>query len=217
MGRAHLNKQMKDPYDIVDYRDEDDGSKTPVRVVDRIVEAIGSNGFLHDAAARAGISVETLRRWRRKGVEAQIEILNGRARLSEYDTLTRRCIVLATEMERAESESRLALLTAATKLASGGLVERKTKQTINPKTETVTELVEEEKTLLPNAQMLQWLLLRRWPEEFAPQRVEVSGPDGGPVQVEVTARDKLILAVQGVRDRSHALDVASTEVSSNGD
>jgi hypothetical protein len=44
----------------------------------------------------------------------------------------------------------------------------------------------------------QWLLERRKPERYAPsvQRVEMSGPKGGPI--EVSARDNLLRRIEGI-------------------
>jgi hypothetical protein len=43
--------------------------------------------------------------------------------------------------------------------------------------------------LAPDAATIRWRLERRWPDEWAArQRLEVSGPDGAPLQVDVATR-----------------------------
>lgn len=195
----------RDPYEIVGYDDiitEDGVEHRPVRVIDRVETTLRMNGFMHDAAARAGISPDKLRIWRGKGNRANSAILEGRKRYSELDTLTKRCIELARRMDLAEAESRSVLLDTANRLAVGGLERKRLVQKRDMRTGDVVEVTEETTTMLPDPRMITWLLTHRYPQDFPAQRVEISGPAGGPVEVEITARDRLLDAIEAVQKRS---------------
>lgn len=200
--RIGFGRPPRDPYDIIDYREVVRTSgvdRIPVRVIDRVVETLQANAFLHDAAARSGIAVETLRQWRRKGVEASTLILAGKKRRSDFDTHTKRCIELAAAMERAEADARLLLLGALTQMARGGLEQTRVVEKVDAESGNVLERTEEVRKLLPDPRSITWLLSHRYPGDFAP-RIEITGPEGGPVQVE-SARDRLLTAIEGVRGR----------------
>jgi hypothetical protein len=214
-----IGRPPRDPYDIIAYQvnpTEDGVDRIPVRVIDAIEQTLLSNGFMHDAAARAGLSTETLRKWRRKGVEAAGKLLAGKVRRSELDLHTRHCVELADRMDRAEAEARMALFSRVTALAQGGLQTTRIVERINASTGDVIERRVEVSEMLPDVRALTWLLSRRYPHDF-PTRIEVTGPDGGPVQV-TPARDRLMSAIEAVRERTNVqpvLDVESRPV--NGD
>ena len=208
----------RDPYEIIDYDEIIDDSgveKRPVRLIDRVEDTLRANGFLHDAASRVGMDRDTLRRWREKGVKAKVDLLAGRKRRSDLDRHTKRCIELAERMERAEAEARLSLISTVTRLAEGGLMASRVVEKRDHKG-NITERVVETKEMLPDSRALTWLLSRRYPADFA-GRVEITGEGGGPVEVEVSVRDRLIAAVAHVRERS-VIDVPSNgELTEAGD
>jgi hypothetical protein len=215
--RIGWGRPPRDPYDIIDYRErvtETGVDRIPVTVIDRVVETLQANAFIHDAAARSGLATETLRQWRRKGVEAQAALLSGKKKRSDLDTHTRRCVELASKMERAEADARVLLLGAITTMARGGLEQSRTVEKVDATTGDVLERTEERRKLLPDPRSITWLLSHRYPADFAP-RIEVTGPDGGPVQVE-SARDRLMSAIEGVRGRK-TIDVESRPRPGNGE
>jgi transposase-like protein len=188
-------------HDVVDTRTAQDGTKTSVTVMDRIEEAMRTGGFLHDAAARVGIVVETLRDWRRQGAKAHIEILNGRKTPADLTQRQLQYLELAQRMEKAETDARLHLLATAQKLAAGGIPQKKTTVRRIParggNPETI-ETVEETTTTLPDAGTIRWLLSHRWPNDFA-GRVELTGPEGGPIHHDVTnAMDQLRAQIDAI-------------------
>lgn len=188
-GRKHQSL-----HDICDYRKLPSGEQQPVTVMERLEEAIRAGGFLHDAAARVGITVETLRDWRKQGVKAARDVANGHRRRSELRKHEIEYAELAARLERAESDARLQLLAVGRNLALGGIETRKTvrRRTIPRRGQAaVIEETEETAATLPDGAMVRWLLSHRWPEDFA-GRVELTGPHGGPMQVDTTpALEKL--------------------------
>jgi len=177
-------------------------------VIDVVVETMGMGGFLHDAAAKVGVSVETLRRWRQEGSKGLYEITEGTRRRSEMSRHVKLCMVLTARMDRAETDARMKLLGIADGLASGGLTRTEvTVKTITPtvdkvavadpvEVERVTRTIEE----APDGRMVQWLLAHRWPADFGSTRVEVTGADGGPIVIDATpAIDKITQHLDAIR------------------
>ena len=188
---------------VCDYRPQRQADGTtvqvPVTYMERIVEAVSLGGFLHDAAARIGVTVETLRDWRRQGNAARAQVLAGTRRRSQLSARQRQYAELAANMETAEAEARLRLLGLGQQLAQGGRQRTETTiRTIAP-TGGTPQLVETtERTLVaePDARMITWLLAHRWPADFGATRVELTGPDGGPVNVHTEpALDQLRQAI----------------------
>ena len=53
----------------------------------------------------------------------------------------------------------------------------------------------------PDGHMVGWLLSHRWPSDFGRTKLEVTGQDGGPVQVDVTpAIDKITQHLADIRN-----------------
>lgn len=192
----------RDLHAIIDYRRVPDGqggfTQEPVTYMDRILEAISLGGFLHDAAARIGVTVETLRDWRRQGTKAIADVAAGRKRRSHLTKRERQYAELAAGMETAEAEARLRLLGLGQRLAQGGATRTETTvETIAPTggTPQLVRTVERTMVAEPDARMITWLLGHRWPADFGTTRTELTGPDGGPVHVTGTALDQLRDAV----------------------
>ena len=161
--------------DVLAYR-EVDGEQVPVTVADRVEETIRQGAFLHDAAARVGVSVETLRRWITTGNGAAADLLAGRTRLSAMTRHQRRCMDLAERVERAEADAKVALTGKAMEIARGGYVRTETStKTVGG---TITEVTTREIEAGPDSHALTWMLAHRWPEDFGRTRLEVTGAGG---------------------------------------
>lgn len=196
----------RDLHAIIDYRrvTHADGTveQVPVTYMDRVLEAISLGGFLHDAAARIGVTVETLRDWRRQGTKAIADVAGGRKRRSHLTKRERQYAELAQGMETAEAEARLRLLGLGHRLANGGATRTETTvETIAPQGGTPQLVRTTERTLIaePDARMITWLLGHRWPADFGTTRTELVGPDGGPVHVAAPALDQLRDAIERAR------------------
>jgi transposase-like protein len=201
----------------IDYRPvkQPDGSITqvPVSYMDRIIEAISLGGFIHDAAARVGVSVETLRDWRRQGVKALADVAQGTKRASHLSRKVRQYAELATRMERAEAEARLRLLGLGQQMAQGGM----------RRTETTTKTIEAQggqPTLVerttreieepPSTQMITWLLARRWPADYGTARTELTGPGGTPLPDPTNALDRLRTAIETAKTSTNGHQPTTT-------
>lgn len=185
---------------VVAYRASADGGQVPLTVMDVVEETIRTGGFIKDAAARVGVTVHVLREWRRIGNRCLRDVLDGAKRRSQLSRHERLCCELATKMDKAEAEARVLLLGKAQRLAQGGLTRTETTERRDA-SGAVVERTERQIELLPDSGMIQWLLSHRWRDDFGRQAVEVSGPDGGPVQLESAGIvERLREALAGVRE-----------------
>jgi hypothetical protein len=160
----------------------------PVTVADEIIERVRGGAARADAAASVGIARSTLQEWVRDGARLAARRLAG-------DELTDDEHALADFSDReaeavaewkVEQELQLSLLSTARSRevvtekrdSAGNLLERTTR----------TEGIE------PDARVIQWRLERRFPDQYGRQRLELSGPDGGPVPLDLrsAALDRLL-------------------------
>lgn len=192
--------------------DEVNGEQVGRSIADIVVETMAVGGFLHDAAAKVGYPVETLREWRKLGAHCLAAILAGTKRRSEMTAHQKRCMELVHRMDKAEAEARTSLLALARGVATGGLIRTETTvKTITPTVEgkAASEPVEVERVTrtieaAPDGHMLGWLLSHRWPADFGRTRVEVTGEGGGPVRVD--ARPIIDVITQHLADIRTARD-----------
>ncbi len=151
-----------------------------VNLIDRVEEALRAGAFVKDAAARIGVDKSRLWEWQKTGVRAQRDLLTGVRRHSDLSRHEKQCAELAARMESAEAEARLQLLALGQKLAQGGFVRREVTKKVNA-TGQVLETTTKESVADPEPRMIQWLLSRRWPEDFNRNTIELTGADGAPL------------------------------------
>jgi len=190
---------------VIDRRVGPDG-EYDVTIADRIEETLRQGGFLHDAAARAGMTVETLRTVRRKGVQLRAKVLADPEAWRAMSGAERSYAEMAERMERAEADARTALLALSQSLARGGRTRTETTRRVDRNGRTL-EVTEKVFTAEPDGRMIQWLLSHRWPEDFGRTRIEVSGPGGGAVEVDTTP---IRAKVEAYLDKIGASAAAST-------
>jgi hypothetical protein len=159
------------------------GGTVDVSVMDRVEETIRNGGFEKDAAARVGVSVETLRRWVKTGIRLRIALQDAKQTLADSTRHERDCLELAHRIEVAEAEARTALMALGNKLARGNYTrtETVTKRDANG---NVLEVTEKTSVADPDGGMVRWILQHRWPEDYARSRLELTGADGGPMVLE---------------------------------
>jgi hypothetical protein len=139
-------------------------SKLTPEVRDKIVQAIRAGNFVATAAVYAGIDVSSVYRWMAEGQQA-----NSGAKREFYDAVT---------VARAEMEVRVVANVMRT--VQGGYVTARRTRILRDGTEQV-----EEDVAGPNGTLGLKVLERAFPSRWhSTQQVELSGPDGGPVQIE---------------------------------
>lgn len=158
--------------------------------LDRVREVMSIGGFDKDCAARCGVRVETYREWLKLGVAARADLANDRRTRRDLTAHERQCVELAMVVEEAEAEGRLLLMGVAERLSRGGIEVTTTTEKLDGKGKALERTTKVERTL-PDGAMVRWRMERRWPGDFA-KRVEVTGPDGGPVRADVPVVEKLL-------------------------
>lgn len=179
-----------------------DGTMTPYTVADAVVSVLREGGFEKDAAARGGVDKTTLRGWMATGSRARRQVLQGERRAHDLTEHEAQCVRLLVRIEEAEAEARVSLSATAARVAQGGI--KVTETTVKREGRKVTQTVTERETL-PDGRLALQLLAQRWPNEWGRHRVEVSGPDGGAVQVDVAGiRETVAARLATIRERAEA-------------
>lgn len=176
---------------IIGYRDID-GTPTPVTVADRIVASMQAGNYLETAAKGAGVNKVAVYEWMKVAARAEIR---SAGRPDDNATLTdheRRCIAFANAVREAESSWEVAAVTTLEALGRGGLpVEIRTIERGPSPREGVPGPILKETVhtthLAPDARVIEWRLMRRFPDRYS-ERIELSGPGGGPMELSMEER-----------------------------
>jgi transposase-like protein len=158
-----------------------------VMVWERAADVVRLGGTITDAATRVGVARQVFAEWVRNGTRL-LNALAANARdpadLNAHEQAT---IKLVESIEQAEAESKLIMLGLLDRAARG--VEVRTVTVRLDAQGNEIDRVERTEQRGPDPATLRWRLERRWPDEFAPRvRAEVTGPDGGPIAVDVATR-----------------------------
>jgi len=184
-----------------------------ITAADRIVQCIRMGGYHETAAATAGVDKTTLYEWLKVGAQATDLHQRQGVPLSKLTAHQLRCMEFSHAVAEAEALSEMDDVATAAELAAGGRV-HKVVTTKRDKDGNVLEAVERTETLQPNAAVLTWRLERRFPDRWGRRRIEVSGPDGEAIPVEVRVRS-IIAAARAFHGET--IDARATEVEEHDD
>lgn len=193
----------------------DDG--TTETVADRIVAHVRSGAYIEEAAGAAGVNKTTVYDWLKIGARAEAHLAAGKPR-SALSRHQRRCAEFSNAVGSADAIATATDVALTAKLAAGVT---KTIETVKVDAQGNTlERTTRVESAIPDGAMVRWRLERRKPHQWGRlQRIEVTGLDGGPVQVEsdtdVRTRltgilDDLAERLAAAPDRADVLDI--TEV-----
>lgn len=175
----------------------------PVTVSDRIIETIRLGGYMETAAARAGVHKQTVYGWLDTGAKTFKRLNAGTAKPSDLTEHEWRCLEFSEAVDLAEADSEVEQLALLAELGQGGrqVTSTTTRTTPGPQgaPDVVVDRTTKTETLLPDARVLMWRLERRHPARYGRTRVEISGPEGGPLDVEHHADDRVLALVETVR------------------
>lgn len=203
-GRPHtLDK-------IVATRDDGTNITAAQQVIDRVRLGLDYT----EAADTAAISRTTLHSWRLAGARARATAATG-AKLNASD---RRYVEFLNDLESAQAEAhrdRLELVrTGSQPFTVTKVVERATVTTLPDGTEQLTVI---ERTTTTETKPGQWTAAAWWLERRMPalyaRRLEVTGPEGGPIPVEQRAAElgaSLRTYLEGAADGAAAAKEATT-------
>ncbi|MDB5910356.1 MAG: putative phage protein [Massilia sp.] len=150
-------------------------------VEEAILDAIRYGATIEAACAAAGIATSTYRSWMARGREAQ-ETLEETDELPDSE---RPFLSFLAAAMRAHAQGEVANVRRIDRVADGGyVIKTRTRRMRDPAT---GDLVEETETDIapPDWRAAAWILERRHRETFGKEAaaLEISGPDGGPVEM----------------------------------
>lgn len=174
-----------------------------VTVGDAIIEALLAGAYMETAAEQAGVAKQTVYGWLRHGAAACIKREKGAA-LSQREARRQGLVLTKREqtyadfsdaVAQAQAEAELHDVALLAELGRGGMTVRTVTQKVDQAGNVLEQTVRTE-TLGPSAAVLMWRLERRHPEKWGRRRIELTGADGGPVQVEDAAA-ALVASLRG--------------------
>lgn len=157
-------------------------------LIEDVCALIRAGNYQETAAVAVGISKATYHGWKARGLEARA-IIEATGGLPEDKAGERLFLEFLDAVEEARADAESEAIQTLLRLAHGGEV-IEVEVHLDPDTEEkVGETIRFSK---PDRQAIAWYLERSFPERYG-KRLEIGGPDQGPipVEVEVSARDSL--------------------------
>lgn len=201
-------RPTRDIYDIVAYTQ----AGAPIRVIDRAVDTFRIGGSARDVADRCGIEQSVVREWIRRGTVVSGDLFAGRRTMGDLSRHERKCFDFVQLTAQAEADGKAYLLGLAEKLAQGGFVIETITEKIEPggdgKPDKLIERTTKRATAAPDGNMIRWRLATRWPAEFRDRSsLELTGADGGPVQIDASPIiDRLMGELDRIATNTEATD-----------
>lgn len=194
---------------VVLTRDGPDGRKIKVTAAERIVEALRIGEYVETAAALANVDKTTVYEWLKVGAHAHDLVGRQGATLKSLTQHQRDCMEFSNAVAEAQAAARVEDVATLAEVATGGrqIVTTTTKR--NAQGEVIEHTTKVE-TAQPNVAALTWRLERRWPDDWGRRRIELSGPDGEAIPVEVRA-SSLVAALRQHKGQQDAIDTTATE------
>lgn len=198
----------------------DDG-KRPARqltVHDVIVEEVDRGNYVEMACGMAGVTKRAVYTWLQHGARIAKARHDPKPSI-DLDQLTDHdvaCEAFVHAVDAAESRAFARNLRAVEALCEGGRQITKTKRTVRGGRVVAEETTTE--TTLPDAATVRWRAERRWPNLLGRMgRIEISGVDGGPIEIDDTTRTEGLLAdLERIAERhaesTRLLDEAEAEL-----
>jgi hypothetical protein len=163
----------------------------------KILTAIETGVPITAAAQAAGIHYATLANWQNRGQNAADIAHNGGTIPQEEACY----LDFFERVARARARGLEARLSRVVSIAEGGFVTKRTERTFQSKSGPVVEV--EEAFSPPDWRALAWVLERSHREFFGKsERVELSGVDGGPVEVSHVEVDALAARIRAHVERA---------------
>jgi hypothetical protein len=166
--------------------DPNTGRKVKVTAGERIVEALRIGEYVETAADLAGVHKRTVYEWLKVGAQATDAVERQGRTLKSLTQHQRDCMAFSHAVAEAQALARTDDVATLAQLAHGGhqIVTTTVKRDAEGQ---VLEHTTRTETAQPNAAVLMWRLERRHPEDWGRRRIEISGPDGEAIPLEVRA------------------------------
>lgn len=184
-----------------------DGRTQKITASERIIEALRIGEYVETAAALANVDKTTVYEWLKVGAAATDLVARQGRTLKSLTQHQRDCMEFSHAVAEAQALARADDVATLAEVAQGGRQIVSTITERNAKGEVVKHVTKTE-TAQPNVAALTWRLERRWPEEWGRRRIEVSGPDGEAIPVEVRAAG----LAAALRQHQGAIETTATTV-----
>lgn len=169
---------------VVLTRTTEDGTTVKVTAGERIIQCLRMGSYMETAAATAGVDKTTVYEWLKVGATATDKVHRQGIPASKLTAHERKCMEFSHAVDEAQALAEMDDLATLAELAAGG-AEHVTTTTKRDSNGNVVEHTTKVERLAPNAAVLTWRLERRHPERWGRRRIEVTGPDGEAVPVDV--------------------------------
>lgn len=171
---------------------DDDGN--PVRIMDAIVDAVRAGAFVEEAAASVGVGKHVLYDAQRTGARVE-QALTAGARRADFTTKELACAEFSRAVGMAYAAATVEDVQSTDRLARGGLllksVTTRTEQTAEGQPRTVTTVKQTHTP--PDGAMLRWRLGKRNESTWGRERLELTGAEGGPIELTVSEKRARVL------------------------
>ena len=190
--------------------DPESGRKVKVTAGERIIEVLRLGEYVETAAAIADVDKTTIYEWLKVGATAHDLVARQGRTLKSLTQHQRDCMKFSHAVAQAQALARADDVATTLQLARGGhqIVSTVIKR---DKDGQVLEHVTRTETAQPDGAMLRWRLERRFPEDWGRRRIEISGPDGEAIPVEVRAKS-LVAALRQHQGTHEAIETTGTEL-----
>lgn len=191
-GMAVIVRSVKAPY-ARRRRPKGRPTRLNAALIEEIAHRIAQGEHQEQAALAVGVAKSTYQSWKSKGEEARVAADNGVPIPPEREIYVD--FLTTVEEARALAESRV--VQALQRAALGGDV-----SSLREWEDAEGQIHREATFTRPNVAAMTWWLERAFPHRYG-RRLEVSGPDGEaiPVEVEISARDLLRKKLDETADR----------------
>lgn len=189
-------------------RRHDDGRVETV--ADRIAAHVRAGGYIEEAAAACDVSKQAVYEWLKIGARAQVHLASGKPR-RELTRHQLRCAEFNDAVASCDAIATMTDVALTAKLAAG--VERTITTLKLDSNGNELERTTRVESAIPDGAMIRWRLERRKPHQWGRlQRIEISGLEGGPVQLETDSdmRERLNDMLDDIGHRLAAAPEADT-------
>lgn len=159
---------------------------TPITVADTIVRAVRAGNYIEAASAMAGVNKDTVYRWLREGARHRLAAEatdDPDTYLNNLGPNDQGYVRFSDAVAQAQAEAEAEDVALLQSLARGGrTLEHRTVKTL---ADGSTESTVRSEVLPPDAATIRWRLERRFPDRWGRQRLEVTGAEGGPVELSI--------------------------------
>lgn len=165
-----------------------------MRVLDAIVDAVRAGAFVEEAAAAVGVRKDVLYDAQRTGARVEMALSAG-ARRADFTPKELACAEFSCAIGTAYAQATVEDVESTERLARGGLLLKSVTKRTEVTAEGQPRVTTTEKTVHtpPDGAMLRWRLGKRNESTWGRERLELTGAEGGPIELTVSEKRARVL------------------------